>query len=275
MRGFIKQEPLALGAVLAISALVSLLTLGTHALFTASEANSGNDVSTDELTAASLNVPSATGGNVSLDWDPASLRNDANEDEITYSVERQLGSGSFEAASTDCTDTSDTDCEDTVTQSGSYTYRVIAKFRSWTAESNTRTIAVTVGGNTPDAPDEVRLANGTGVGNAYISEANESSVSVEVDLPASSTAGDTVHVDITDGTNTTAEETATAAGGVETVTVNGIDASGLDDGTVTIRGGLQTATAPRATRPLTSRRTRSSPSRRPARRSSRTARRSR
>ena len=65
---------------------------------------------------------------------------------------------------------------------------------------------MTVALGRPPPPTTVALANGGGVGNAYINDANKANVSVSVGLPASSVSTNTVHVTITDGTNTTTDQ---------------------------------------------------------------------
>jgi hypothetical protein len=90
-------------------------------------------------------------------------------------------------------------------------------------------------GAAPAAPTTVALANGGGVGNAYINNANKGSLNVSVGLPASSVSTNTVHVTITDGTNTTTDQTTAATNGAGTVTVTGINATSLSDGSVTIQ----------------------------------------
>jgi trimeric autotransporter adhesin len=86
----------------------------------------------------------------------------------------------------------------------------------------------------PSAPTGVSLANGGGNGNAWINGANKSSVNVKVDLPSTSVSTDTATVTLTDGTHTTSPVTAAASSGAGSVTVTGIDASSLTDGSVTI-----------------------------------------
>ena len=49
-------------SLLALSAIVGMLTVGTHALFTDSTANTGNSIGSGELTAPSLSEPTASGG---------------------------------------------------------------------------------------------------------------------------------------------------------------------------------------------------------------------
>ena len=85
----------------------------------------------------------------------------------------------------------------------------------------------------PTLPSAVLLANGTSHGNQWISLANRASVSVAVTLPGSSVASDTVQVVLSNGVDSVTKAAA-APGGGGTLTVAGIDASTIPDGTVTI-----------------------------------------
>lgn len=85
----------------------------------------------------------------------------------------------------------------------------------------------------PTRPSSVQLANGGGQGNAYLNSENSASVSVSVRLPSSSVATNVVTVTLSRN-GVTATKTAPATNGAGTVTVTGIDASALADGTVTI-----------------------------------------
>ena len=71
-------------ALLALSALAGMLTAGTHAMFTDSSANTGNNVASGELTAPSLSQPTPSGGSIPLTWTGATLPGNAShENEIT------------------------------------------------------------------------------------------------------------------------------------------------------------------------------------------------
>lgn len=221
-------------------AVVAFLVTAVVALayWTASGSGSGAG-SVGGLTAPAIDVPDNATGSVEVSWTQQATVTGGDASEITYTVERKEGSGSFQPLTTgDCAGpvghgaTSCTD--DGVTASGTYTYRAVAHFRSWSATSAPAgPVAVTIAGG-PEAPVSVALANGGGVGNAYINGTNAASVSVAVGLHDSA-AGDIVGVTISDADEATAERTATAAGGAtETVTVTGIDASALEDGSVTL-----------------------------------------
>jgi hypothetical protein len=227
------------------------------AYWTTSGSGTGSG-SIGNMTAAAIDVPDTATGSVEVTWTTQATVSSGDSSEITYTVERQEGSGSFQPIATgDCAGSlphGTASCtDDSLTTSGDYTYRVVAEFRSWTAESDPAgPVDVTVN-NGPRTPVSVALANGGGVGNAYINGANAASVSVAVGLE-NSTAGDVVKVKISDADEETAEKTAIAAGGAtETVTVTGIDTSALEDGSVTLHATSSNGegTSPEATATVT------------------------
>jgi hypothetical protein len=230
------MKRLRLPLILALVAVIATAAVA-WAYWTSTGSGSGSG-SLGTLTAPAIDVPDTATGSVEVTWTQQATVTGGPASEITYTVERQKDSGSFQPITTGgCAEPvahGTTSCtDDTVAESGSYTYRAVAKFRSWTATSDPAGPVAVAGG--PAAPVSVALANGGGVGNAYINAANAASVSVAVGLE-DSTAGDVVGVKITDAGEETAEETATAVGGAtETVTVTGIDASALEDGSVTLR----------------------------------------
>jgi len=229
-----------LKSILALSAAL-VMAVAAWAYWTSPGTGSASG-SFGNMTAPAIEVPETATESVEITWTQQATVTGGSASEITYTVERKEGSGSFQPITAgDCAEPvahGTTSCTDnTLTASGSYTYRAVAKFRSWTAESAPAgPVDVTVdSGEAPAAPVSVALANGGGVGGAYINAGNAGSVSVAVGLE-NSTAGDVVGVTITDADEETVEETATAVGGAtETVTVTGIDASALEDGSVTIR----------------------------------------
>jgi type II secretory pathway pseudopilin PulG len=81
----------------------------------------------------------------------------------------------------------------------------------------------------------VTLANGGGTGNAYINLNNYAALQVAVNLPATSTSGDVVHLTLTDGTNAVTPATKLGTSGAGTVLFNNIPSlQSLNDGTITI-----------------------------------------
>src|SRR5262249_37365231 len=68
----------------------------------------------------------------------------------------------------------------------------------------------------------ISLANGGGSGNAYVNLSNYGALQVSVNLPATSTSGDVVHLTITDGTNAVTPTTKVGTSGAGTVLFNNI-----------------------------------------------------
>lgn len=97
---------------------------------------------TGSLDAATISVPANAVNTVTVTWSqqaslvPASAENSA----ITYSVERKLDAGAYApVTSGGCSGAKPhgtTSCEDTPPGAGSYTYRVVATYNSWTATSS-------------------------------------------------------------------------------------------------------------------------------------------
>ena len=98
-------------------------------------------VSTASLVGATLSTPSTATNAITVTWaQQATLApSSAANSSITYSVERQLGSGSFAAVSGGGCGGGKTygitSCVDAPASSGSYSYRVVANYATWTATS--------------------------------------------------------------------------------------------------------------------------------------------
>jgi hypothetical protein len=90
------------------------------------------------------------------------------------------------------------------------------------------------------APSSATLVDGSG-STTTIMGTNQGAVNVKVVLPSTSASSDVLHVTLTDGTHTTAEATASATQGTGTVTVSGIDARALNDGSITINAWVSDA----------------------------------
>lgn len=147
---------------------------------------------------------------------------------------------------------------DSATTNGTaYTYKVVALTCSPNLQSlDSPTAAATADATAPAAPTLVALVNGGGTGSAYINAANAHTVSVQVTLTAGSASTDTVTVTLSNGAGSVTR-TAAATTGAGTITIIGIDASALADGTVTFSAtsrdlagnvsAAKTATAPKDT----------------------------
>jgi hypothetical protein len=93
-------------------------------------------------------------------------------------------------------------------------------------------VSVTADATAPGQATSITLTNGGGAGSAYVNSANSSSISVAVALPAGSLTTDVVQLTATlGGTVTTTHAGSPGAG---TVNFNGINVSGLGDGTLTL-----------------------------------------
>ena len=151
---------MALGLVLATSALVA------WAYWSAPGTGSSSTPS-GSLTAATISVPAAALNSVTVTWTqqaslvPVSADNSA----ITYSVERKLGSGPWAAVvSGGCSGAKPygvTSCSDAPAVDGSYSYRVVATYHGWTATSN-EAGPVTVTIDTTAPANAITLSSVTG-----------------------------------------------------------------------------------------------------------------
>ncbi len=94
------------------------------------------------ITAATISTPSTGFNSITVTWtQQASVQLfPANDSSITYTVERKLGAGSWAAiASGACSGTKAypvTSCIDVPAGAGSYSYRTIATYRTWSISSN-------------------------------------------------------------------------------------------------------------------------------------------
>ena len=123
---------------IAVLALLAMAVLA-WAYWTTTGTGSGSATARD-LQAATISAPATSEGSHDVTWDQQATTGDATLDtQITYTVERKEGAGSFDPiASGPCSGDlphGTTTCNDTVEESGTYTYRVVAVFNSWTATS--------------------------------------------------------------------------------------------------------------------------------------------
>ncbi len=127
-----------------LSLAIVLATPGAAAWAYWSQSGSGSaSATTASLDAASISVPGSAINSVTVTWtaqgslNPSSAANSA----ITYTVERRLGAGTWAAiASGGCSGSKPrgtTSCVDAPAVAGSYSYRAVAAYHSWTATSTT------------------------------------------------------------------------------------------------------------------------------------------
>ena len=160
-----------------------------------------------------LEAPETSSGSHTLSWSAATLTgNPPSATEITYKVQRKVGSDPFGPASGDCTGSlshSTLSCNDTVGATETYTYRVIATFRSWTATSNEVDVNVTIGGGDTQAPTVQSINRFSPAGEST----NASSVTWRVTFSESVTG--------VDSSDFALAPTVTGAGSVSVSPVNG------------------------------------------------------
>lgn len=144
--------PLGIAAAAALG-----MAVAAWAFFTATGSGSAS-ASVGTLNAATISAPSTSNGATTITWTQQASVSAAQNASITYVVERKLGAGSYAAiGSGGCSGSlpyGTTSCTDTVAVSGSYTYRVVAHFSSWTATSNEAGPVVT---NTDTTPPTVQM----------------------------------------------------------------------------------------------------------------------
>jgi Bacterial Ig domain len=150
-----------------------------------------------------------------------------------YDVYRSNGGAYTKLNSAPLTGTS---YSDTTTVDGTtYTYKLnaVSSGSPLLTSVDSSTVTATADATPPGAPTTVSLANGGGAGNAYVNGGNASSISVSISLAANSVTTDTVKLTVSNGGNSV---TATHAGtnGAGTITIGGVNVSGLGDGTLTI-----------------------------------------
>jgi HYDIN/CFA65/VesB-like, Ig-like domain len=178
-------------------------------------------------------APTATagiGGRIALAWGASTTTTNL----AGYDVYRSSGGGAY----TKLTATPQTGLThtDTATVDGTtYTYMIRATSSGTpTLQSlDSATATATADATPPGQPTSVSLANGGGAGGAYINSANSGSISVSVGLAANSLTSDVVSVTLSGGSGSVMK-TAAGTNGAGTITVTGINASGLGDGGVTI-----------------------------------------
>jgi hypothetical protein len=176
---------------------------------------------------ATLTATPKPAADIELSW-PASATTDGL---AGYDVYRSTG-GSWTKRNT--TPVADTSWLDTSSTNGTqYSYRVRAVSIGGLQSIDSSTATARADSSAPTRPSAVALANGGGTGNAYLNPANSGSVSVRVTLGASSVSTDVVTVTLS-RSGVSVSATAPATQGAGTLTLSGIDASALPDGSVTI-----------------------------------------
>ena len=176
---------------------------------------------------ASLTATPRPGADIELSW-PASA---TTANLAGYDVYRSTGGTWSKRTGSPVTGTSWLDTSST--NGTQYSYRVRAVSTGGLQSLDSTTATARADSAAPTRPSAVALANGGGTGNAYLNAANSGSVSVAVTLGSASVSTDVVTVTLSAGAVSTSA-TAPATQGAGTVTLSGIDASALPDGSVIV-----------------------------------------
>jgi large repetitive protein len=177
----------------------------------------------------SLSATAQAGGAVALAWAPSATTTNL----AGYDVYRSAGGPYTKLTGSPVAGTTYTDA--TGAEGTAYTYKVRAVSSGAVALDSPDSLlaSATPDATAPTLPSAVQLVNGGGQGNQYVNLANGASISVSVTLPATSVASDVVTVTLSSGAQSVSK-TAPATAGQGTVTVGGLDAAQLADGTLAI-----------------------------------------
>jgi len=128
------------GGVLGLTVALAAMTVAAAASWSAPGGGTAS-AAIGSMTSATISVPTTATLSVTVTWTAqASLvPSSADNSVITYVVQRKLGSGSYAAVgSGGCAGAkplNTASCTDSPPGNGSYSYRVVATFRTWTAIS--------------------------------------------------------------------------------------------------------------------------------------------
>ncbi len=153
---------------------LALASAVTWAYWTQAGSGNASTLTAATLDAAAITVPGSAVNSLTVAWTAQASLNptSASNSEITYSVERQLDNGSWApVAGGGCSGTkayNTASCSDAPAAAGSYGYRVVASYRSWTATSDPAgPVTVTIDNSAPTANSIVRAdATPTNAGSA-------------------------------------------------------------------------------------------------------------
>jgi hypothetical protein len=245
-RGWPRRFVLLVGVV-----AVALIGVGAWSFWSAgANSTASANASARSMSGGHVPVPAATsldaGHNLGLSWAQntfpgASPLGGASGG--SYMISRYGEGGSTPFAPPNCASlisgsADPLGCTEDSLPTGHWQYTVTPAFYNWRGSESGKSAVVVV---SPNAPTSATLANGVGVGNAFVNTSNASSVSIDVGVSATSLPSDTVHVTLDDGQDHTASGSHAASDGAGTVHVTGIDASGLADGSITITAKVTSA----------------------------------
>lgn len=132
---------------LAVVIALAVTAVGALAYFTSTGTGAGT-ANAGSLTAATISAPASSGSPVTITWAlQATLADPGADSSITYTVMRKAAAGSYAAIpSGPCSGSlsyPQTSCGDnSVPSDATYSYEVVAHFRSWTATSSVVSVVV-------------------------------------------------------------------------------------------------------------------------------------
>lgn len=237
--------------VLAGVLAIALIGVGAWSFWSAgANSTASASASARSMPGGHVPVPATTslnaGGNLGLSWAQNTFPDASplgGESGGSYSISRYAQGDTVPFGPPNCASLiSGSDdplgCTEDSLPTGHWQYTVTPVFYNWRGVESGKSAVVVV---SPNAPTSVTLANGVGVGNAFVNSSNAGTVSIDVGLPATSLVSDTVHVTLDDGHGNTASGSHAATDGAGTAHVTGIDASGLVDGSITITAKVTSA----------------------------------
>ncbi len=166
-------------------------------------------------------------GRIDLTWGASSTTTNL----AGYNVWRSSGGAYTKLNSTPLTTSSYSDTSTVDGTSYTYVIRAVSSATPSLESLNSPTTTAVADATPPGKPSSVTLTNGGGSGGTYINRGNMSSVSVSVVLASGWLSTDTVTLRLSNGGSSVTKTASPSSG---TVTFNGIDVSGLGDGTVTM-----------------------------------------
>src|SRR5439155_5625559 len=177
-----------------------------------------------------LTAAARAGGRIDVAWTASSTTTNF----AGYDVYRANGGGGYAKLNGGLL--TGTTYSDTATADGTiyaYVVRAVSSGSPTLTSVDSPTATATADATPPGRPTAITLANGGGAGGAYVNAANSGNLSVSVGLPAGSAASDTVQITLANGGGSIVKTTSGSAG-AGTVTLGGINASSLAEGSFTI-----------------------------------------
>jgi len=173
---------------------------------------------------------SVSGVDVTVSWTGNTIGGAAVD---SYTIKRYDTSNNLQSIGASCSGSvTSTSCTESSVAAGRWKYTVTPKKgNNWVGTASSYSAQAHVVG----APSSVSCGNCGGIGSAYINSSMSTNVTVNVTLPSTSETGDTVHLTLSDGTNTVTPATKAGTAGSGTVQWTGVSTATLNQGTITFK----------------------------------------